>query len=115
MIKKRIIVVNLAKHVEPEIRKFMEKEGYTVRKKSKWISEAIERFLNVKDYPEYVKMADLVHDFSRRETVYITSDLDNKLSDSIIRVRRVYPELEAVRSLIVRASITRRLVLSGSK
>ena len=98
-----------------EIHTKMLVEGYSLREKSKWISEAIEDFLTLKEYQSLVEMAELVNDFTKNETIYITSDIEDKLDEAIIKVRTQYPTLEGVKSLIVRASIIRRLVLLGKR
>lgn len=98
-----------------EIHTKMLDEGYSLREKSKWISEAIEDFLTLKEYQSLVEMAELVNDLAKNETIYITPDIEDKLDEAIIKVRTQYPSLEGVKSLIVRASIIRRLVLLGKR
>ena len=98
-----------------EIHTKMLDEGYSLREKSKWISEAIEDFLTLKEYQSLVEMAELVNDFTKNETIYITPDIEDKLDEAIIKVRTQYPTLEGVKSLIVRARIIRRLVLFGKR
>ena len=98
-----------------EIHSKMLEEGYSLREKSKWISEAIEDFLTLKEYQSLVEMAELVNDLTKNETIYITPDIEDKLDEAIIKVRTQYPTLEGVKSLIVRASIIRRLVLLGKR
>lgn len=98
-----------------EIHMKMLEEGYSLREKSKWISEAIEDFLTLKEYQSLVEMAELVSDLTKNETIYITSEIEDKLDEAIIKVRTQYPALEGVKSLIVRASIIRRLVLLGKR
>lgn len=98
-----------------EIHSKMLDEGYSLREKSKWISEAIEDFLTLKEYQSLVEMAELVNDLTKTETIYITPDIEDKLDEAIIKVRTQYPTLEGVKSLIVRASIIRRLVLLGKR
>ena len=110
MKKKRISVI-LPTNAIKEIRGRMLKEGYSLREKSKWISEAIEDFLQLKEYHSLVEMAELVSDLAKTETVYVDQKLEDQLDDAIIDVRKKHPALEGVKSLIVRASIVRRLVL----
>jgi hypothetical protein len=90
-------------------------EGYSLREKSKWISEAIDDFLKLTEYQSLVEMAELVDDLAKNETVYITPEIEDKLETAIIEVRKQYPAMEGVKSLIVRASIIRRLVLLGKR
>ncbi len=114
MKKKRISVI-MSNNAVKEIHSKMLEEGYSLREKSKWISEAIEDFLTLKEYQSLVEMAELVNDLTKNETIYITPDIEDKLDEAIIKVRTQYPTLEGVKSLIVRASIIRRLVLLGKR
>ena len=111
MIKKSRINVILPENVSKEIRQRMLKDNYSLREKSRWISEAIEDFLKLNDYHNFVEMANLVADLTHTETIHITSDLVDKLENAVLQVRKEHPILEGVKSLIVRASVIRRLVL----
>ena len=110
MKKKRLSVILPANAVK-EIHARMFEEGYSLREKSKWISEAIEDFLQLKEYQTLVEMAELVDDLVKQEIIYITFEIEEKMDEAIIKVRTQYPTVEGVKSLIVRASIVRRLVL----
>lgn len=112
--KKRISVI-LPNNVVKEIHTRMLDDGYSLREKSKWISEAINDFLKLTEYQSLVEMAELVDDLAKNETVYITPEIEDKLEAAIIEVRKQYPAMEGVKSLIVRASIIRRLVLLGKR
>lgn len=114
MKKKRISVI-LPTNAIKEIHTHMLDDGYSLREKSKWISEAIEDFVKLKEYQSLVEMAELVDDLAKTETIYITADIEEKLEEAILKVRTQYPTLEGVKSLIVRASIIRRLVLLGKR
>jgi hypothetical protein len=111
VIKKSRINVILPENVSKEIRHRMLKDNYSLREKSRWISEAIEDFLKLNDYRTFVEMANLVADLTHTETIHITSDIVEKLENAVLQVRKEYPVLEGVKSLIVRASVIRRLVL----
>lgn len=108
---KRRISVILSENAIREVRERMLSDGYSLREKSKWVSEAIDSFLDLKEYHSLVKLAELVDDFSRKEVIYISNELDSKIDQAIVDVRKEYPNLEGVKSLIIRASIVRRLVL----
>jgi hypothetical protein len=112
VIKKSRINVILPENVSKEIRQRMLKDNYSLREKSRWISEAIEDFLKLNDYRTFVEMANLVADLTHTETIHITSDIVELLENAVLQVRKEYPVLEGVKSLIVRASIIRRLVLA---
>ena len=98
-----------------EIHLRMMEDGYSLREKSKWVSEAIEDFFKLKEYNSLVEIAGLADDFEKRETVYISAELYEKLEEAIIHVRKQYPWLEGVKSLIIRASIVRKLVVLGKR
>ena len=115
LVKKKRISVILSDNAIKEIHPKMLNEGYSLREKSKWISESIDDFLQLKDYQPLVEMAELVNDYAKNEIIYITPDLEEKLDEAIIKVRTQYPALEGVKSLIVRASIVRRLVVLGKR
>lgn len=108
---KKRINVRLPNNAVREIREKMLHEGYGLNEKSLWITEAINDFLSLKDYQNLVEMAELVREFSKTETVYIDSELEDKIEQAVIDVRRKYPTLEGVKSLIIRASIIHRLVI----
>ena len=114
MKKKRLSVI-LPENAVKEIRVRMLQEDYSLREKSKWIAEAIEDFLALKEYQRLVEMADLVDDLAKLETITITPEIEDKLEEAIIKVRKEYPILEGVKSLIIRASIIRRLVLLAKR
>lgn len=111
MIKKSRINVILPENMSKEIRQRMLKDNYSLREKSRWISEAIEEFLKLNDYHNFVEMANLVDDLTHAETIHITLDLVEQLENAVLQVRKEHPVLEGVKSLIVRASVIRRLVL----
>lgn len=115
--KKKRVSVLLSENAINEVHERMLKEGYSLREKSRWIAEAIEDFLKLEGYQSLVETADLVSDFSsvRTESLYITSEIEDSLEQAIINVRKEYPALEGVKSLIVRASITRRLLTLGKR
>jgi hypothetical protein len=98
-------------NMKNELRQRMLKDGYGLREKSIWISEAIESLIKLEDFPALVQMAGMVSNLSDVETVYITPRLKDSVEEALLNVRRNHPALEGVTSLIVRASIIRRLAL----
>lgn len=112
--KKIRINVILPKNHKKEIRERMLKDGYGLREKSLWISEAIESFIKLKEFHNLVELAGLVKDLEDAETVYVTESLADDILSALHEVRKNYPSLEGVKSLIVRASIIRRLALNST-
>lgn len=113
--KKSRLSVMLPKQACLEIRQKMLNEGYSLREKSKWYSEAIASFLELNNFHLYVEMATEVDELSKAETIYISKELEINLENSIVKVRKEFPALEGVKSLIIRASIVRRLLLPLKK
>lgn len=85
-------------------------DGYGLRGKSKWVSEAISRLLEIANYPELVSYSDEMQDFDKVENVVIDHATKSDLDQAIIAVRTKYPTIEGVKSRIVRTSILQRLL-----
>lgn len=107
--KARISVIMPQKACE-EVKEKMLMEGYNLREKSRWYSEAIETFIKKANFQNFVEMATLMAEFSYPENLYISEKLNDDLEKAIIKVRKKYPALEGVKSLIVRASVIQRLL-----
>lgn len=86
-------------------------DGYGMKGKSKWVSEAIQHFMQLDDFEEYVEYAEELGATgnTKLQSFYFDMDLMRSLRDAVIKVRREHPHLEGVRSLIVRSSIIQRL------
>lgn len=89
-------------------------EGYGMRGKSKWIIEAIERFLHLPDYPSLVDIANEMEQLTEIVSIRLSEDLMNQLEHAIVSVRRQYPAMEGVKSNLIRASIMQRLIRASS-
>lgn len=85
-------------------------EGYGLRGKSRWISEAIKQLLNRQNYPELVDIGDGLAGLVDVEAIYLTPELKKSLDQALIVVRTVYPTMEGVQSCIIRTSIIQRLL-----
>ena len=85
-------------------------EEYGLKGKSKWVSEAVERFLAMPDYVACVDIASAQEDMSEPVLCNIPEDLSKKIDTALIEVRRKYPDMEGVKSNILRASINQRLI-----
>lgn len=89
-------------------------DGYGMRGKSRWLIEAIESFLQLPDYPTLVDIAGDMDQLSDIISIRLSEDLNVKLDQAIIQVRRHYPAMEGVKSNLIRASIIQRLIRSTS-
>ena len=98
--------------LKKELLEHVIKEGYGLRGKSKWISEAVESLLNLNDYRELISYNDEMHGFDEMETAVIEYSLKSKLEHAILEVRKEYPTLEGVKSRILRTAIMQRIIRS---
>lgn len=102
--------VKLPESIHQEMCERIVKDKYGMRGKSLWISEAIAQFLEIKGFPELVDLAKDVANLSHAVSFRITEQLESKLNNAVILVRKEYPSLDAAKSNIIRASIVQRLI-----
>lgn len=95
-----------------ELRKHVIQGGYGLRGKSKWISEAIESLLLLKDYPELISYNDEMYGFNQIETAVIDYSLKLRIDKAIVQVRKEFPTMEGVKSRIFRTAIMQRILRS---
>ncbi|MFO1259161.1 MAG: hypothetical protein U1E78_12230 [Gammaproteobacteria bacterium] len=100
----------LSKAMQIDFRKRMIDDGYGLRGKSRWVSEAVERLLEVENYPEYVHLSEEMTNLKQMETIFLDRTLIERLEDAILAVRTKFPLVEGVRSCILRTSIMQRLL-----
>lgn len=85
-------------------------EGYGMRGKSKWVTEAIENFLVLPNHRELVDIASEMEDLAVVMSLRLPEALALRLEDAMIEVRKSYPSMEGVKSNIIRASIIQRMI-----
>lgn len=107
---KKMTSIKLQKLLHYKMQQRIISDGYGMRGKSKWIIEAIERFLQLPDYPSLVDIADDMDHLSEVVSIRLPEDLMTKIDQAVIKVRRNYPAMEGVKSNVVRASIMQRLL-----
>ncbi len=98
--------------LQAELRERVAREGYGLRGKSIWVSEAIQTLLGLPDFVSLVQYSEEMHGFEKVETVVIESELKKLLDDAIVEIRKQHPTLEGVQSSIVRTAIMQRLLRS---
>ena len=98
--------------LQKECREQIVKDGYDMRGKSRWITEAIELLLGMRNYPELVYLSNQMKGFEKVESVVMTKDLKKFLDNSVIEIRKMYPAMEGVLSGIVRTAIMQRILRS---
>ncbi len=93
-----------------DIRERMVSEGYDLKGKSKWISEAVNELLATDNFSELVNINDQMQNFGKLDSISIDQELKTKLDNAIIEIRRNFPSIEGVQSKILRTAIVQRLL-----
>lgn len=88
------------------------KDGYGFRGKSKWISEAVENLLQLKNFFELINYSEEMSGFDDMETAVIDYQLKAKIDEAIIAIRTKFPMFEGVTSRLMRTAILQRLIRS---
>jgi hypothetical protein len=100
----------LPQGLQKDLKERIVQDGYSLKGKSQWVSEAIERLLNKESYIDLVKVNDVMQGFEKLESVLVEKSLKSKLEASVINIRRKYPEIDGVQSRIMRTAILQRLL-----
>ena len=102
--------IKLTAAIEKEMLRMVIEEGYGLRGKSRWITEATHGFLLMPNYPELVDIADVELDQGRVISFRLQDSLMHDIEKAIVEIRKQYPAMEGVKSKIFRASILQRLL-----
>ncbi len=86
------------------------KDGYGLRGKSKWISEAIEKLLMMKNYPDLINYNDEMHGFDTMETITLEHQVKLALEIATLQIRKKYPMTEGVKSRMLRTATIQRIL-----
>ena len=98
--------------MKQELHERIVKDGYSLREKSKWISEAVEELLSYKDFLELMSYSDEMYGFDKVETVVVDYILRTKIDKAVVHVRKEFPSIEGVKSRILRTAILQRILRS---
>jgi len=96
--------------LQHDLKKSIVDAGYSLKQKSRWISEAIQSLLEIKTLPELIKINDVMSGFEKFESAIIDKTLKTQIDAAVVAVRKVYPQLEGVQSKIVRTAIVQRII-----
>ena len=110
MSKRRYTSLKIQKPLNALLESRVISDGYGMKGKSKWIAEAIEKFLCFHDYPDLIDIANMANNFDHNISIILSEEIYHKIEDAIVIVRRKFPTIEPVQSLVIRASIMQRLI-----
>lgn len=100
----------LPQGLQKDLREKMVLDGYSLKGKSQWVAEAIEKLFQLDDFMDLVKVNDVMQGFEKFESVLVDKKLKMQLDECVIQVRKRYPEIEGVQSRIMRTAILQRLL-----
>ena len=104
--------------LELSLNKKIVSDGYGMRGKSRWICDAIEKFLTFSDTEFVLDCIEYADEYSsnlnRSASFRPTETVDILVSDWVVKARKKMPELEGVRSKIIRAAIMQNILGSVS-
>lgn len=93
-----------------DIREKMISQGYDLKGKSRWVSEAVSDLLEINNFCELVNINDQMDGFHKLDSVSVDKDLKIKVDNAIIEIRRNFPSIEGVQSKLLRTAIVQRLL-----
>ena len=96
--------------LQQDMKEKMIRDGYDLKGKSRWVSEAIVLLLKMETFPELVKLNDEMSGFGKMESVLISRELKTQLDEAVLKVRKAHLMLEGVQSRLLRTAIMQRLL-----
>lgn len=102
--------VKLPKQVCETLTAKVIEDGYGLRGRSRWVVDAIYSLLEIREYEQYVEIASELKKCVQAISIRMPEDLAVKLDKEVVRIRQICPELEAIKSNIIRASIMQRFI-----
>lgn len=100
----------LSEAILSDVKDNMNRNGYDLKGKSKWVSEAVASLLSLEGYSELVNINQQMQGFEKLDSLLIDRTMKENLDSAVIEVRRNFPGLEGVQSKIVRTAIMQRLL-----
>lgn len=110
MISKTKVSFAVPKSLKKELQQRVTSDGYGLRGKSKWVCEALVRLFEYDNHVELIYYSDELHGLDGMEAVVLNEDIKDAVDNKILDVRRAHPELEGVKSRILRTAIVQRLI-----
>jgi hypothetical protein len=111
MIERKVMTsIKLQKNLHRQLQQRIIEDGYGMRGKSKWIIEAVESLLEIRDYPALVDIAEDMAQLNDMVSIRLPENLMVKIEKAVVHVRKQYPTIEGVKSNLIRASIIQRML-----
>lgn len=115
MSQKVMMSIKISQPVAKQLLTQVIADQYGMRGKSRWIEEAVQAFLKLPNFVELVNIASEQQHFDQVISMRFSELSIAALERALIEVRRHYPEMEGVKSHIIRASIMQRFIRQVSQ
>lgn len=102
--------IKVPQNLHSRIIQQMIEDGYGQRGKSKWVVESISAFLELSYYLDLVDISIETTCATESLCVRLPEELVVRIDRAVIEVRKRFPDMEGVRSSIIRAGIFQRLL-----
>lgn len=99
----------LPKHLNLQIQERVMRDGFGIRGKNAWLVKAIETFLQLPEYSDYLDCPDAMEELDVILSIRLPESLKMNLDEAVGIVRSSFPRMEGVKSKIIRASIIQSL------
>jgi hypothetical protein len=110
MSKKVKISFVVPESLQKDLKERIVLDGYSLKGKSQWVAEAVDKLLQNHTYIDLVKVNDVMQGFEKFESVLIDRKLKTQLDESVISIRKKYPEIDGIQSRIMRTAILQRIL-----
>lgn len=110
MSKKIKISFVIPETLQKDLKERIVLDGYSLKGKSQWVAEAVEQLLKINSYIDLVKVNDIMRGFEKFESILIDHKLKTQLDESVISIKKKYPEIDGVQSRIMRTAILQRIM-----
>lgn len=107
------ITIRVSGKLKREMQSAVIKAGYGLHGKSKWLKDSIAKFLNEKNYVDYVENGININqaELNEIEVFYLNQETLSLLNAALVEVRVRYPLFEGVKSAFIRSAIVYQLML----
>ena len=111
-IEKVVTSVRVSMGLQKRMLTKLVEQDYGMRGRSLWVEEAILKLLDTSGYEDFVKwdLSAEIHDVTKSMSLTLSKSTMLRLDNAVIEVRKTFPELEGVKSGIIRASIIQRIL-----
>lgn len=108
--KKSVTTFKISSALNQKLDEKIIADGYGMRGKSKWLREAIEQLFTYPNYPELVSLTDDCEIADHAIVIRAPEKLFFDIEQAIIPIRKIQPDIEGVKSKVVRTAILQRLI-----